>query len=91
MLNFTKTEESAFKSYMGIREKPSKDETRLWGKVSSYNTLFSYIPGISCICVCNSLAMNAAHANSDIDLFIITKKNRLWTARIFMTLLLFLT
>lgn len=50
--------------------------------------MFRYIPGIQCICICNSLAMNACHENSDIDLFIITQKNRLWTARVFTTLLL---
>ena len=32
--------------------------------------------------------MNAANENSDIDLFIITKNNRIWTSRIFLTLIL---
>ena len=32
--------------------------------------------------------MNACHKDSDIDLFVITKPNRLWTARIFLTLAL---
>lgn len=63
-------------------------EKKLWAITEKYTPFLSKIPGIQSICVCNSLAMNSCNENSDIDLFIITKKNRLWTARIFTTLLL---
>jgi len=74
--------------YLGTRKKPWECEQILWEKVSQYNTYFAKVPWILGIAVCNSLAMNSCHENSDIDLFIITKKNRLWTTRICMTLLL---
>jgi hypothetical protein len=61
-------------------------EFLLWKKVEKYRTVLDFIPGISCICICNSLAMNTCHKVSDIDLFIITKKNRIWTTRVLITL-----
>lgn len=62
-------------------------EDVLWKKVRRYQKIFSYIPWVRALCVCNSLAMNACHLESDIDLFIIAERNRLWTARIYLTLL----
>lgn len=46
------------------------------------------IPGLKMIAVCNSLSFNQAKSDSDIDLFIITAKNRIWTVRFFSLLLL---
>ena len=88
MLHFRDKEIRALKKYLKVKKEFSPNESLLWEKVANYSSIFSYIPGISCICICNSLAMNACHEWSDIDLFVITKKNRLWTARIFLTLVL---
>lgn len=77
--------------YLGVKPEPAEYEILLWEKVSQYNYYFSKIPWILWIAVCNSLAMNSAHKDSDIDLFIITKNNRLWTVRILMTIFLTLT
>jgi predicted nucleotidyltransferase len=50
----------------------------------------SGIPFIRAIFVCNSVAFGTAEQNSDIDLFIVVKKGRLWLARFFSNLLLLL-
>ena len=38
------------------------------------------------IAVANSLSMYATHTESDIDLFVVTARNRIWIVRILMTL-----
>lgn len=43
------------------------------------------MPGIKMIAVCNSLAWSNASEGSDIDLFIVTAKNRIWTTRFWAT------
>jgi hypothetical protein len=50
--------------------------------------LLSHCPGILAIFVCNSLAYNNSRAESDLDLAIITNKNRIWTARFFAAALM---
>jgi len=40
-----------------------------------------YFPCFKSIMVCNTLALENSNENSDIDLFIITERNRIWTAR----------
>jgi len=77
--------------YLGVKKNPWEYEIELWEKVSKHNNYFARVPWILWIAVCNSLAMNTAHETSDIDLFIITRRNRLWIARIMMTLLLTIT
>jgi len=44
--------------------------------------IISCLPSITMVGVCNSLSYNNANKNSDIDLFIITKKNHVWLARL---------
>lgn len=48
--------------------------------------LLNLFPQILFVALCNSRAMGEADENSDIDLFIIAKKNNLWTARFLVTI-----
>ena len=54
---------------------------RIAGKVSNMLIKFPYVRGIA---ISGSLSKNYADEYSDIDLFIITAKNRLWIARTLM-------
>jgi hypothetical protein len=47
-------------------------------------SIFKYLPFIKLVAVCNSLGMNNAKEESDIDLFIITAKNRIWITRLLL-------
>lgn len=50
--------------------------------------LLSKLPFVKAIFVCNSLAYSNAKDKSDIDFAIITKANRLWSARFFCALIM---
>lgn len=54
---------------------------KLWKKTRRHAFWWQMIPFVKCVCVCNSLAMGTARGESDIDLFIITKKDRMFLAR----------
>ncbi|PWB38902.1 MAG: hypothetical protein C3F02_01405 [Parcubacteria group bacterium] len=43
--------------------------------------LYRFVPYIKMVAVCNSLSYSNAADDSDIDFFIITKKNKIWIAR----------
>ncbi|HKZ34291.1 MAG TPA: hypothetical protein VJ179_00265 [Patescibacteria group bacterium] len=45
------------------------------------------IPPVLCVGITGALSMNNTHKEDDIDLFVITRKNRLWTARLFLVTL----
>jgi predicted nucleotidyltransferase len=57
---------------------------RIAGKISNALIKFPYVRGIA---ISGSLSKNYADEYSDIDLFIITARNRLWTARTLMHML----
>ena len=61
------------------KKNPYMDE--FVGYINKYSRLFKSIPYIQSIYLCNSLTFNAIKSDSDIDLFIITKKNSLRRAR----------
>ena len=52
-------------------------------KIAGFLSAFPFVRGIA---VSGSLSKNFADHNSDIDFFVITRKNRLWLARTFMHL-----
>lgn len=77
-----------FKNFLHLKDTPGEDETRLIKKTQHYTWLFRLCPGIQMLAIGNSVAMNGAHSESDIDLFIITQKKRMWYVRIFLTFML---
>lgn len=56
-------------------------------RVMRYRSLLQMVPFVRMVAVCNSLAFKAADEKSDIDLFVIAAKNRLFLARILLTAL----
>jgi hypothetical protein len=61
--------------------KKAAELIKIAGKVGNFLIRFPYVRGIA---ISGSLSKNFADENSDIDLFIITEKNRLWVARTIM-------
>lgn len=53
-----------------------------WKKAIFISKLFRFWPYVSMIAVCNSLAYNNCPEGSDIDLFIVTSKNKIWLTRL---------
>jgi len=68
-----------------IRDKQTKS---LFVELAHVCNLFEAIPWIKLAAVTGALAMNNAEKDDDIDIFIITKKNRAWLTRGFVALLL---
>ena len=52
--------------------------------INKYSFLYRQIPFIENIYVCNSVSFKSVNENSDIDLFIVTKNNRIFLAKLFI-------
>ncbi len=63
-----------------------KDALHKYEKLAKYMKLLARTPFVEGIAICNSLAYHHTTDKSDIDLFIITKPGRTWSARLFSTL-----
>lgn len=59
-----------------------------WGRVRQYGQYLVKVPFVKMIAVCNNLAYDNARETSDIDLFIVIEKGRIWTARLIITAIL---
>ncbi len=70
------------------RIKRYKISKKKWRKVKKYLWVFNLIPFIKFVGICNTLAFNNAKESSDIDLFIVIRKGRIWTSRALLTLVL---
>jgi len=66
------------------RKRTSEDKIKL---IKRFIELLSRFPQIKLVGLSGTVAMNNAKKNDDIDLFIITAKDRLWTGRIVAILL----
>lgn len=55
-------------------------ERKMW-RVRRVARLIACLPFVRGIAICNSLGFHMVHQDSDVDLFIITRANRVWSAR----------
>lgn len=69
------------------RERIARD---FWHKVNKYNWVFRISPHVEMVAIANTLAMGFPESDSDIDLFVITRKNHMWGARFCLTAMLHL-
>lgn len=76
-----------FDTYFSVKEEPSSFEYGLYKKSQRYIAWLRFIPGVQLVAVGNSLSMNATTEDSDIDLFIVTKSDILWTVRLLVTVI----
>ncbi len=78
----------SFQEYVGGKDYPNAHEQKLLKRAQKYIHRLTWIPGIEMMAIVNSLSMLATHPDSDIDLFVITGKNRIWFVRILITITL---
>lgn len=63
-------------------------QSKLWKRVDLYMKFLRIVPFVRMIAVCNTLSFGIADENSDIDLFIVTRKGRMFFVRFFVTVIL---
>ncbi|MBD3270761.1 hypothetical protein GF376_04500 [Candidatus Peregrinibacteria bacterium] len=56
-----------------------------WKRIKNKNWIFKYVPYIRFLCICNYLGFGVIDDDSDIDVFIVTEKNRIYTTKFFAT------
>ena len=83
---FTPASIELLKGYLWAKQEPTEIEEKLLKKADKHIQKIQNISGIHMIGICNSISMNAANENSDIDLFIVTSPDRMWHVRIMVTL-----
>jgi len=66
----------------------SEIEKKLWERVRRYVGILRIVPFLRMVAVCNNLAFGKVDERSDIDLFIVAKRGRLFIVRLFVTFLL---
>jgi hypothetical protein len=70
-----------------MRREREKVSEQYWRKVRKAVPWVQFVPFIRMAAVCNTLAINNATRDSDIDFFIVTKRGRLFLARTLLTLI----
>lgn len=83
-------EKEILHKFLGVKNESSSIEREYLQKAKKTCKFLRFVPWILFVWVWNSLAMKSGNKNSDIDLFIISSENRIWTVRIFTTLYFFL-
>lgn len=76
------------KKTSNIREQKEKWSKKKWMIARLAAKILSMIPSVILVGVTGGLALNNADRDDDIDLFVITKKNTLWSSRFFAIILM---
>ena len=87
MEKYTTQDKEKFDKLMWNKESDSEIEKNFYKKTEKYIKFIKWIPGIKMIGIWNSISMNSATKNSDIDLLIVTDNNKMWLVRILVTLI----
>lgn len=74
-----------FKDLVNYRFYQEKISQKLWAKVKRSAKIFARSPNLQFVGVGNTLAFGCPDKNSDIDLFVTTKKNYIWSGRFALT------
>ncbi len=72
-------------SLVNMRKKRYLSSYHKWRMIEKYRWVWASVPFIKMIGVSNTLGYGNAKEKGDIDLLVITKKNRLFTVRLFLT------
>ncbi len=72
-------------NYFHIKKDPGKRDIFFLHKTNKYIWYIKWIPWLKMIWIWNSISMNTSTEESDIDLFIITSKKRIWFVRLLIT------
>lgn len=71
-----------------LRKQNNNWAERKFRKTVSMVKIFRYLPFVRMVAVCNNLSYSNSRESSDIDLFVISRKNQIWLARFFCLLIL---
>lgn len=82
---FTFSEKEKFDKILKNKKEETQIEKDFYKKTEKYLKFIKWIPGLKMIWVWNSISMNSASKNSDIDLLIVTSNNSMWFVRILVT------
>jgi hypothetical protein len=75
-------------SIVEIRKARKFIAEKLWTRTRLYGQYMRAVPFVRMIAVCNNLAYDNPNEQSDIDLFVVIKPGRMWTARFIITIIL---
>ena len=76
-----------FKEIFQVSENPGRIEQNFYKKFEKYMKFISWIPWLRMVGIGNTISMNCAKSSSDIDLYIVSTPNRMWSVRILITLI----
>jgi len=84
---FTYSDKQKFDKLLKNKSSETEIEKKFYKKTEKYLKFIKWIPWIRMIGIGNSISMNSASKNSDIDLLIVSENNMMWFVRILVTLI----
>jgi len=83
---FSKECHNKFINHFKMKPKAWEIELAFYDKTKRYLKYIKFLPWLNMIWIWNSISMNCATKNSDIDLFIVSSKNTMWINRLFISI-----